>query len=166
MPFRFTAEVAGEEVFNRAFNRIDSLSDLRPIWPNVIREFYLIEVEQFASEGAAGASGKWEPLSDVYAKYKAIAYPDQPILQAEEELMESLTDPEAPGAILRPEQDELTIGTSVPYATAHQRGTSRMPARPPISLAEAQKRRIQKSIQAGLVRFVREAGFNVEERAA
>lgn len=166
MPLRFTAEVAGAEIFDRAFNRIDSLSDLRPLWPNVIREFYLIEAEQFESEGAAGASGRWAPLSDVYAKYKAIAYPDQPILQATDELMKSLTDPEATGAILRPDEQELTIGTSVPYATAHQRGTRRMPARPPISLAEAQKRRIQKSIQAGLVRFIREAGFNVEERAA
>lgn len=164
--YRFRIEVAGEEVFNRAFNRIDRLSDLRPIWPEVIREFYLIEAEQFESEGAAGASGRWAPLSDVYAKYKAVAYPDKPILQADEDLVKSLTDPEALGAILRPDEQELTIGTSVPYATAHQRGTRRMPARPPISFSEAQKRRLQKSIQAGLVRFVREAGFNVEERAA
>lgn len=164
--YRFRIEVAGEEVFNRAFNRIDSLSDLRPIWPNVIREFYLIEAEQFESEGAAGASGRWAPLSDVYAKYKAVAYPDKPILQAEDDLMKSLTDPEALGAILRPDEQELTIGSSVPYAMAHQHGTRKMPARPPISFSEAQKRRIQKSIQVGLVRFIREAGFNVEERAA
>lgn len=164
--FRLRAEILGTEVFNRAFNRIDSLSDLRPLWPEVIREFYLIETEQFESEGAAGASGKWAALSDVYAKYKEVAHPGQPILRADDNLYQSLTDPEAVGAVLRPEADSLTIGTSVPYATAHQRGTRRMPARPPISLAEAQKRRLQKSIQAGLVRFVREAGFNVEERAA
>jgi phage gpG-like protein len=168
MPLRLTVEVSGAEVFDRAFNRIDSLSDLRPIWPNVIREFYLIEVEQFASEGAAGASGKWEPLSDVYAKYKQVTHPDKTILRADDDLFESLTDPEATGAILRPEQNELVIGTSVPYAMVHQKGSSKrnIPARPPISLAEAQKRRIQKSIQAGLVRFVREAGFNIKERAA
>lgn len=163
--FRFRAEILGEEVFNRAFNRLDSLSDLRPLWPEVIREFYLIEAEQFDSEGAAGASGKWAPLSDTYAKYKQVAYPDKPILRADDDLFESLTDPEAAGAILQPEQDQLTIGTSVPYAIYHQRGTSRMPARPPISLAEAQKRRLQKAIQAGLVRFVREAGFQVERAA-
>lgn len=166
MPLRFTAEVAGAEVFDRAFNRIDSLSDLRPLWPNVIREFYLIEAEQFESEGAAGASGRWAPLSDAYGKSKQVTHPDKTILRADDDLFESLTDPEAVGAILRPEQDELTIGTAVPYATAHQRGTRRIPARPPISLGEQQKRRIQKSIQAGLIRFIREAGFNVEERAA
>lgn len=164
--FRLRAEIFGEEVFNRAFNRIDSLSDLRPLWPEVIREFYLIESEQFASEGAAGASGRWAPLSDVYAKYKQVAHPDKPILRADDDLFESLTNPEAAGAILRPEQDGLTIGTSVPYATAHQRGTRKMPARPPISFSEVQKRRLQKSIQSGLVRFIREAGFQVDERAA
>lgn len=163
---RLRAEILGEEIFNRAFNRLDSLSDLRPVWPNVIREFYLIEAEQFQSEGAAGASGKWAALSNVYAKYKQVAHPDKPILRADDELFESLTNPEAAGAILRPDEQELTIGTSVPYAAFHQRGTRRMPARPPISLAESQKRRIQKAIQTGLVRFVREAGFNVVERAA
>lgn len=166
--FRLRAEIFGEEIFNRAFSRIDSLSDLRPLWPEVIREFYLIETEQFASEGEAGASGKWEALSDVYAKYKQIAHPDKPILRADDDLMESLTDPEASGAILRPEQDQLTIGTSVPYASVHQKGSVKrgIPARPPISFSEAQKRRLQKSIQAGLVRFIREAGFRTNERAA
>jgi phage gpG-like protein len=166
MAFRLRAEILGTEVFNRAFNRIDSLSDLRPLWPNVIREFYLIEAEQFESEGAAGASGRWAALSDVYAKYKQVAHPDKGILRADDDLYQSLTDPEAAGAILRPEPDGLTIGTSVPYATAHQRGTRKMPARPPISFSEAQKRRMQKAIQAGLVRFIREAGFNADERVA
>jgi phage gpG-like protein len=164
--YRFRVEVLGEEIFNRAFNRIDSLSDLRPIWSNVIREFYLIEAEQFESEGAAGASGRWAPLTDAYSKSKQVSHPDKTILRADDDLFDSLTDPEAAGAILRPDEQELTLGTSVPYATAHQRGTRRMPARPPISMGEQQKRRIQKSIQAGLVRFIREAGFNAEERAA
>lgn len=164
--FRLRAEIFGEEIFNRAFNRIDSLSDLRPLWPEVIREFYLIETEQFESEGAVGASGRWAALSNVYAKYKQIAHPDKPILRADDDLFESLTNPEAAGAILRPEVDSLTIGTSVPYAQVHQRGTRKMPARPPISFSETQKRRLQKSIQLGLVRFIREAGFNVSERAA
>lgn len=165
--FRLRAEIFGEEIFNRAFNRIDSIgNDLRPLWPEVIREFYLIEREQFESEGAAGASGKWAALSNVYAKYKQVAFPNQPILRAEDDLFRSLTEPEAPMAILRPEQDQLVIGTSDPKAIHHQRGTRKMPARPPISFGEGQKRRLQKSIQSGLVRFIREAGFQVDERAA
>lgn len=162
---QLTATVEGEQVFNRAFNRLDALSDFRPFWPNVIQEFYLIEAEQFDSEGAAGGE-RWTPLSPLYSEYKEQVYPGQPILQAEGDLRASLTDPEAAGAILQPREDELIIGTSVPYALAHQRGTIRMPRRPPINFSEAQKRRLQKAIQAGLVRFVREAGFDTEERAA
>lgn len=164
---RFTGEIDGAEIFDRAFNRIDSLSDLRPLWPPVIEEFYLIEQEQFDTEGAAGGQ-RWAALSDPYAARKAREFPGQPILQAEGTLMASLTDPEALDAILRPAQDELVIGTNVPYALVHQRGSSKrnIPRRPPISFSEAQKRRLQKALQAGLVQFIRDAGFNVEERAA
>lgn len=161
MPLRFTAEVDGAEVFNRAFSRLDSLDDFRPVWPPVIREFYLIEAEQFESEGAVGGSGRWEPLSETYREWKEVHYPGEPILQRDHDLVESLTDPEAAGAILQPREDELIMGSSVPHARIHQRK-----GRPPISFSEAQKRRIQKSIQAGLVQFIREAGFNVQEQAA
>lgn len=167
MSVRFRVEVDGVEQFDRAFNRLDRLDDFRPVWPRVIQEFYSIEREQFATEGAAGESGKWAPLSKAYAKYKQANYPDMPILQRDQELVESLTDPEAFGAILRPSQDELVIGTSVPYALAHQRGSrTGLPKRPPISLSERQKLRLQKAIQEGLVRFIRDSGFNVEERQA
>lgn len=162
---RFTVSFAGEEIFNRAFNRIDSLSDLRPLYPEVIAAFYQFEREQFDTEGAAGGE-RWTPLSPVYAEYKERVFPGQPILQAEGDLMVSLTDPEAAGAVLIPREDELIIGTSVPYAIHHQRGTRNMPKRPPLSFSEEQKHRMQKAIQAGLVRFVREAGFNVEQRVA
>lgn len=160
MPLRLRAEVLGETVFDRAFSRLDKLDDFRPIWPSVITEFYAIEQGQFDSEGAAGASGKWRPLSESYRAWKEVHYPGEPILQREHDLVDSLTDPEAAGAILQPREDELILGTSVPYARVHQRT-----GRPPISFSEAQKRRIQKAIQAGLVRFVREAGFEVREAA-
>jgi phage gpG-like protein len=157
---QITGTIDGEIVINRAFNRLDSLSDFRPIWPNVIQEFYLIETEQFESEGAAGGE-KWEPLSESYREWKEVHYPGEPILQRDHDLVESLTDPEAADAILIPREDELIIGSGVPHARIHQRK-----GRPPINFSEAQKRRLQKAIQAGLVRFVREAGFDVEERAA
>lgn len=162
---RFTGSIDGVETFDRAFNRIDSLSDFRSLWPPVIEEFYRIETEQFESEGAAGGQ-RWAPLSDPYAARKAQVFPGQPILQAEGDLRASLTDPEAADAIFLPREDELILGTRNPTAIFHQRGTSRMPRRPPINFSEAQKRRIQKALQAGLVQFIRDAGFNVEGRAA
>lgn len=163
----FTFSIDGVEVFNRAFNRIDQIiSDFRSIWPAVAREFYSIEAGQFESEGAKGASGKWAPLSPAYKKWKEKTRPGEPILRLDHYLVDSLTSPDAPGSVYRLEQDEMTIGTTVEYAVFHQRGGVGLPRRPPISLTEDDKRKIQKSLQAGLVQFTRQAGFNVLERAA
>lgn len=164
---RFGLDIAGVEVLDRAFNRLDHfISDFRGLWPEVIKEFYGIERKQFDTQGSSGATGRYPALSPAYAKYKAIKFPGQPILQAHGDLMKSLTDPDAADAILKPEKDQLTIGSKHPAAIHHQRGTSRMPPRPPIALTEGNKRTIQKSIQKGLVRFAREAGFIVDEKAA
>ena len=159
---RFVAEIGNVEVLNRAFNRVEEhVSDFRSIWPNVAQEFYAIEREQFESEGAAGASGKWAALSPAYKKWKEANYPGQPIMRLENTLFESLTDPEALDAIFKPGKDELVMGSRTPYARRQHR------TRPLISLNEAQKRRLQKAIQRGLVEFTRRAGFEVrEERAA
>lgn len=164
---RFQAEVLGVPVLDRAFNRIDEyISDLRSVWPSVSREFYAIELEQFESQGAAGASGRWAPLSDAYARFKVRAFPGEPILQATHALKDSMTSPDALDSIFIPEPQQLTIGSKREGARAHQRGGGRLPARPIISLTEAQKRRIQKAIQSELVRFTRQLGFQVDERAA
>jgi phage gpG-like protein len=165
---QFVGSIDGTEVLNRAFNRVEQfISDFRSIWPNVAGEIYAINAEQFESQGAAGKSGRWAALSPAYARFKAIAFPGQPILQAEGHMVASLTDPNAADAIYQPQKDELIIGTKDPKAAAHHRGTGRLPARPIFSFTEQHKRRIQKSIQRGLVEFTRRAGFEVqEERAA
>ena len=164
---RFVAELFGDVILDRAFNRVDQhISDLRPLWPNVAGVIYRILGTAFDTEGGSTAAGKWQALTPLYAKWKTVHFPNQPILRAENHLYESLTDPEAPDAVYRPEADQLTIGTQDPKARAHQRGGGRLPARPIFSFTESDKRDITKSIQAGLVRFVREAGFQVEERAA
>ncbi len=164
---RFRSEVAGVETLNRAFNRIEEfISDFRSVWPAAAAEFYRIEAEQFDSEGAAGASGKWTPLSSAYEKFKAVEFPGEPILQASHHMIESLTDPEAFDAVYIPEPTQLTIGTRDPKALAHHRGKGRLPARPVISMSESQKRRIQKAIQRELVQFTRHLGFEVREEAA
>ena len=162
----FSFSIDGVVEFDRAFNRLDQeLDDLRSIWPEVAKTFYQIEAEQFASEGAVGQSGKWAALSKSYAKYKAVKFPNQPILKATNSLFDSMTNPDAPGSIFKPERSELTIGSSVDYGIHHQRGKG-VPERKVISMNQDQKRQIQKAIQIGLVQFVRRQGFNILGRAA
>lgn len=162
----FSASVDGVETFNRAFNRVESyVSDFRNMFPLIAKEFYAIEKSQFDSQGAKGSSGKWAPLSPVYAKYKAKAFPGQPTLHATRSLYDSMTSPDALDSIFRIDAREMTIGTQREGARAHQRGTSRMPARPIIAMTESDKRGIQKAIQANLVQFTRRLGFEVAEAA-
>lgn len=161
---RFTYTVDGVEEFNRGFNRITAyISDFTSLWPEVAKEFYGIEREQFDSIGAKGASGKWAALSKAYAVYKAKKYPGKPILQATGSLFASMTGFDAADSIFRPTATDLTIGTQREGAIYHQRETSRMPMRKVIDMTDDGKRRLQKAIQKGLVAFVRRQGFAVTE---
>ncbi len=158
---RFIADVQGAVQVDRSFNRIDQeISDFRNFWPGVILAFYEIEAAQFATEGAQGASGQWAALSPAYKIFKEKEFPGKTVLRREDALYESMTGPDALDSILRPEKDELTIGSALPYALAqHKR-------RPIISLSEDNKRKIVKSIQQRLVEFARHTGFQAEEKAA
>lgn len=163
---RIIGTVSGHVELDRAFNRVDKIiSDFRNVWPAITDIFYATEESLFQSEGATGASGKWAPLSQVYKRMKEILYPGQPILRRENTLYESLTSPDGLDSIYRAERLSLTIGTKAPYARAHQHGL-RVPKRPVISLTESDKRKMQKAVQVELVRFTREAGFQVTDQAA
>ena len=158
---RFVAEVQGTVQLDRAFNRVDQeISDFRNFWPGVILAFYEIETAQFATEGAQGASGQWAALSPAYKIFKEREFPGKTILRRTDALYESMTGPDALDSILRPEKEELTIGSALPYALVHQK------FRPVISLSEDNKRKMVKSIQQRLVEFARQTGFQVDEKAA
>lgn len=148
---RFTYEVDGVVQFDRAFNRVsEHVSDLTPVWDRAEKAFYEIEREQFHSEGAAGRGGKWAPLTRPYAKRKAERYGVKPILRAGDQLFESLTR-RTGSTVLVKEPLEFAIGTSLPYAMFHQRGTSKMAKREPISWSNEQRTRMMKELQKGLL---------------
>ena len=144
---------------DRAIARFaDGVTDYRPMWPVIEDDFYSLVGRQFATEGAEGGTA-WVSLSDAYGTWKEIHYPGKPILQRTGELMASLTSPTAPGAVRVEERKTLTLGTTVPYAIYHQRGTKKMPARPEIRLTEAFKRTAMHHVQTYLVQMATQGGF-------
>lgn len=161
MAVRIKLSVDNKAEFDRTFIRFDErISDLRPIWPDVRDEFWSIEKEQFASEGRAGGSGPWKPLTKKYAERKIKRYGAKPILVASGRLKASLTGQTA-DTVYEPSEKEVAIGTRVPYAGYHYRGAGKLPERKPISFSESQKRRLSKTIQKGLVRELRKGNVYV-----
>lgn len=158
---RFIAiEVQGEEKLKVALTKMaDAIEDLTPYWNDVQQEFYKIEKAQFASEGKTGASGHWKQLSMPYADIKARNYGDLPILELTGSLKASLTSESASGAITKKEKDSLTLGSSIPYGAYHQSGTSKMPARPPISLTENQTAQLLRKLTKQLKEVANRNGF-------
>lgn len=116
----------------------------------------ILEVEtakQFDAEGSGPQSGSWAPLSVSYAKWKAAHFPGKPILQRTGALKAALT---GPGANARRDisGNTLSFGTTgLPYASFHQTGTGRMPARPEFDFGPD----FEKAMQAAAAAGVREA---------
>lgn len=142
-------QIEGGNELRAAFKTVEAgLLDLRKLgtWDTVATEFRKIEKEIFGSEGAQGASGKWEPLSVPYAARKTKKWGSVPILQASGRLYKSLTQRGGPDAVYETAPQEMTIGTKVPYAGYHQTGTNRMQQRKPVDLTDAHVDRLAKSI--------------------
>lgn len=149
---RITFEVLGSREIDRTLTRIThDITDAGPLWQSLANRFATLEAQQFATEGIA--AGGWEPLSPRYAAWKARKYPGAPILTRTGKLRRSLTV--RPFGIERITPDSMTIGTDIPYATYHQHGTARMPARPIVAMTEATRRdwvkRVQRYVITGKV---------------
>lgn len=114
--------------------RTADISPALNVWVDDVAEEVALN---FASEGERFGHA-WAALSPKYAAWKAMHYPGKTILRREDRLYESLTV--RPMAVERITKDSATVGTNVPYAKYHQRGTSKMPSRPFLELtAELQR---------------------------
>ena len=156
---RVEITVEGSNQLIASFAQVEKGLDFRELgtWDAVASEFYKIEKEQFDSEGGAGKSGKWKALKPEYAKRKQKKWGNVPILHASGEMMRSLTSRNAPGAVLEKTADELTLGTTIPYAGYHQRGGKRLPKRPPVDPTDAQVDRLSKVIQGKMKQLIANA---------
>lgn len=163
---RISLIVDGKPEFDRVFRRIDAnFSDLTPVWETVRDEFRVIMADQFQSGGAAGASGKWKPLSKKYEAQKINKYGTFALLAgvliASEALYKSLTR-ETSDSVVEIQKDGIAIGTSLPYAKYHQRGGGRLPQRKIIDFSEKQKTGMMKKIQKTMVSMMRKDKIPVE----
>ncbi len=149
---RISITVDGTDQFNRVFARTDKvLDDLTPVWPELQKEFWRIEREQFASEGGAGASGRWKELSARYKAVKAKRYgAGKRILEATGALTRSLTSMTG-DTYYQTTKKEFGIGTKLPYGLYHQRGGGRLPKREPISFSDVQKQSMTKVIHKAMI---------------
>lgn len=122
-----TIEVDGEQQVRLAVTRIlREVQDLRPLWKRWQVAFFASEIDLFAA-------APWASLDDRYAAWKAANLPGRGILVASGAMKNSLVS-QGSGHIFRAQPRVMEIGTEVPYAMYHQRGTPKMPMRKPIDL--------------------------------
>lgn len=86
---------------------------------------------QFRTKGLAGGT-PWAPLSPAYAAYKLRAVGPKPLMRFSDDLWKSLT--RNPMAVQQIGKQTAEFGTDVDYAEFHQGGTSKMPARPIVTM--------------------------------
>lgn len=140
MAFELNLDLSGDTQLMAGFSRFaDDVKDLSEAFREIAQDFHqTVEKKQFETEGAYG-SGGWKPLSDNppgkgYASWKAKNYPGRPLLVQSGLMKESLMG-ENPYSIEDIQPLQMRLGTQIKYALYHQKGTSKMPARPVIALS-------------------------------
>jgi phage gpG-like protein len=128
------------------------------ILPRVVPVLEAAAGRQFEAEGQGPDVGKWKPLSEAYAAWKAEAFPGEPILQRTGALVSGLVAASAPTANRNITGATLAFGTKdVPYASFHQTGTTHMPSRPPIDLDDEAAKSMRRAVMAGVRDAIKEA---------
>lgn len=174
MPFHLSIEVDGEHALDVALQRAaDTVSDCSKYWPQVADVFYEIEREQFSTEGSRGGE-PWAPLSAAYLRQRqGSEWPSlrknwaetQPILIRSGDLYRSLTKRGAESGIYEATATSLTLGSSLPYALAHQRGVQagHLPARPEIHFKVTDAQKFRKAFKDQVKKEVARAGWSQTE---
>lgn len=116
-------------------------TEFKTIFEKIADEFYESQEKVFGAEGAFEGRARWAELSPRYRAWKEKNYPGMPILQLTGKMKSSLVGSGAEGSVYEVSNKELTVGTNVPYAIFHQRGTRRMPQRKIIEVTDRQKLR-------------------------
>lgn len=130
----------------------------RYVFPRLLPILEAEVLGQFQAEGRGPVSGGWAPLSLAYAEAKRLVYGEQPILVATGKLRAALTSASSPFAVREYTDTAMAFGTDgVPYASFHQMGTAKMPARPEFDLTADFEKLMVQAGQLGLVDAIRAA---------
>ncbi len=149
-------KVEGMADLLHAFEKVErGVVDLRQLgtWDAVEKEFYKVVKDVFAAEG--GKSGRWKPLSSPYKERKAKRYGNQPILQASGRFYKSMTG--GSESIVEKKEQEMTLGSNVPYGKYHHHGGGRLPARPVVDFTAEQEKQIFAPISKKLRQLIANA---------
>lgn len=149
-----------------AFERAGAeMADLgKHVFPKLGPVFEAAVGAQFDAEGEGPVSGDWAALSPSYAEWKAGHAPGSPLLVLSGRMRAALTSASSPGALRQWDSTNFTYGTAgVQYASFHQTGTGRMPARPPFDFGPDFEREVTRVAAQGVRDAVREGSNGLLE---
>jgi hypothetical protein len=122
-----------------------------------------VEREQFDTEGAAGASGPWQPLSEAYARRKEAAGLSPRILDAKGAMRAALTSLDDIRGLVEVSGDRIIFRLPAP-ASYHQAGAPSigLPARPVFDPSGSQTARLREKLQKAAAEELRRQGLPVK----
>lgn len=128
------------------------------IYPKLAPALEAAVDRQFEARGAGPQQGAWAPLSKDYAAWKEQHYPGMPLLELTGAMRAALTVSTDPKALRSISGQEFDFGTKgVPYASYHQTGAPRLPARPPFDFGADFADAMTKVAAAGIREAIKEA---------
>jgi len=151
---RVDFSIYGDEQLSRELLRFSARAgNAQPAFARIADDAREQISEQFETEGERG-SGGWEPLKEATIEAKAAAGLDPHVLQASQDLKESLTEKDNKWHIEEITDDSLLLGSKDWIGFLHQQGTSKMPARKPVDFTELDRRSYVRSLQRYIVEGV------------
>jgi hypothetical protein len=120
-----------------------------------------VEREQFDTEGAAGASGPWQPLAPSTLKRKEAAGLSLRIFDATGAMREALTSLDGIRGLVEVSGYRVIFRLPAP-ASYHQTGTGTFPARPVFDPSGSQTARLREKLQKAAAEELRRQGLPVK----